>query len=149
MKYQVVDTLPGHVDAVIRNIRQADVDEIWASAAILPRDALYISLKCAEVSRTWLIDGCPAAIGGVGVGGVIWLITTDLVERHQRQFLAESHREMEKVKLNYERLFNFVDVRNLRAIRWLQWMGFTMSKPIRYGVFRKLFLYFEWCNDVF
>jgi len=147
MRYAVIDAAPEHIPAIAAGCRQADIDEVWNAAALTVTDALRISLKTAALARTWLIDGVPAAIGGVskvGVGqGVIWLITTDLLDHHQRAFLAESRRELEQVREGYDLLYNFVDARNTRAIRWLQWLNFEMGPEIPYGVFRKPFRYFE------
>jgi hypothetical protein len=146
--YEVIDAKPEHVDAIARNVRQADIDEVWSAGAITITDGLKLSLENAAVARTWLIDGVPAALGGITKisdgYGIIWLITTDLVERHQRRFLVEARHELARVKDYYRVLFNWVDVRNARAIKWLQRMGFSMSEPRPHGVFRKPFHYFEW-----
>jgi hypothetical protein len=142
--YEVIDAKPEHIDAIARNVRQADIDEIWATAAILPRDALLISLARAVHSATWMIDGEPAAMGGVNPGGLIWLITTDLVNKNRRAFLQESRRQFDAVKPFFDAFYNFVDVRNRRAIRWLRSLGFHMGAPVPYGVFQKPFLPFVW-----
>jgi hypothetical protein len=147
-RYEVVDAKPEHIEPIAERIRQADIDELWAAAAMLPRDALRFSLAGTTISGTWLVDEEPAAIGGIadyqGGSGVVWLITTDLVEKHTRGFLEESRRAFARVKPHYDCLFNYVDQRNRRAIRWLQWLGFKMSDPVIYGVFRRPFLPFSW-----
>lgn len=142
--YQVVDATSAHVEPIARHMRQDDINELWAAAAILPADALNLSLAAGGPARTWLIDGTPAAMGGINDQGVIWLLGTDLIDRHVRAFLLESRREFEERRRQFQAVFNFIDVRNRRSIRWLRWLGFSMSEPMPYGVFRKPFLHFSW-----
>jgi hypothetical protein len=142
-RFAVVPATFDHIEPIAKRMRQADVDEIWAAAAVLPRPAIALSLDAADITGTWLIDGVPAAIGGVR-DGVVWLLTTDLVDKHQRRFLMEAKRQFEDVKPMYDRLYNWVDARNTRSIRWLKWMGFTLDAPRPYGVFRKPFIRFSW-----
>ncbi|MNC81827.1 hypothetical protein D3C75_1350850 [compost metagenome] len=44
-------------------------------------------------------------------------------------------------------LTNYVDARNLAAIRWLQWLGFRMDSPVPYGPHRLTFRQFHLTRD--
>lgn len=119
----------------------ADREELWAVAAVTPDDAMRIGLRDSDYARTGLFDGVPVAMGGIN-RGIAWLVTTDLIENNVRLFLRESRREIEQAMTGYERLSNYVDARNRKAIRWLRWLGFTIDDPAPYGVFGLLFHYF-------
>lgn len=145
--YDIVPATAEHIDAIAETIRQADCDECWAGGAMTARDALKLSLAGADLALTWSVDGVPAAIGGITgrrESATIWLLTTDLVDVHRRQFLADSRMAFDAAKRDYDLLFNFVDVRNRRAIRWLKWLGFTIEAPQPYGPFGNLFHFFWW-----
>jgi hypothetical protein len=146
-RYEVIAARREHVEAIARAVRQADCNECWAAGAVTVRTALDLSLDGAALARTWLVDGAPAALGGITGGteaATIWLITTDLVDRNRRAFLQHSLAEFAAVKDRYELLYNFVDARNRRAIAWLKWLGFTVDPPKPYGPFGKPFYFFYW-----
>ncbi len=146
-RYDIVPAAAEHIEPIAAAIRQADCNECWAAGAMTARDALRMSLDGAALARTWLVDGQPAAMGGISgerESASIWLLTTDLVEQHRRRFLADSRRSLDAVKDDYELLFNFVDVRNRRTIRWLKWLGFTIEEPRPYGPLGMPFHFFYW-----
>lgn len=149
MNFQVVEVLPEHIDQVSMRARQPDVEELWAAFAVTFREGLRASVEHAEYSRTWLIGGIPAAIGGTTRlsprVGTIWLLCADLIEQHQTAFLRASRRAVHNAQREFEMLYNYVDVRNELAIGWLSWLGFHFDHdPVPYGVFHKPFLYFHW-----
>ena len=148
MKYEVVPATHEHIAPLAARMRQSDVDELWAAAAILPADAIRMSMDHAEMCNTWLIDGTPAAIGGISRqdehAGIIWFLCTDMVDTHQRAFLVQSRFHFVKKRQGYDLLFNYVDARNERAIRWLLWLRFSFEGPYPHGVFRKPFYRFFW-----
>ena len=150
LKYEIVPAEMAHVEPIARRCRQADIDELWATAAVLPAQAIEMGLRDSVYSRTWLIDGEPAVIGGireVAQGGILWLVTTDLMERHQRAFLIESRKEIEWAKANYNMLWNYIDARNLKAVRWLKWTGFEIGEAVSYGIFKKPFYPFWYWRE--
>ncbi len=67
-----------------------------------------------------------------GVGSV-WLLGTDEVDKHPREFLKFSAEWRRKLFDRYEVLRNVVDTKNTSSIRWLRWMGaeFSMTLDIR------------------
>lgn len=142
--YETVPASVAHIPDLVRDARQADIEECWAAGAIPFSTALEFSIAVSEWSKTWLVNGVPAAMGGICVGGLVWILGTNLVDRHARAFLAQTNKEFLDVKAMHPILFNFVDVRNRRAVRWIKWLGFEMQGPIPYGPFKKPFYRFEW-----
>jgi len=62
--------------------------------------------------------------------GAPWLLGTDAVERNYVAFLRGSVEWRDQLLRDYSTLRNFVDERNRVSIRWLRWLGFTISDPI-------------------
>lgn len=62
--------------------------------------------------------------------GAPWLLGTDAVEKHQRQFLRRSLEWRSELLKRYLILRNFVHAENKVSIRWLKWLGFELSDPV-------------------
>ena len=78
----------------------------------------------------------PAAIVGLGrsalVGGhgVPWLLTGPACERHRKCFLLESRRQVRRMLGEAAPLINYVHADYRRAVRWLEWLGFTLEPAV-------------------
>lgn len=121
--------------------RQGDVDELYASNLLTPFEAMTRGMRDSEETYTGLIDGAPVCMWGVvlesfiGNVGIPWMIVTETADKHQLTFLRQCRDDTMKVLSKYGTLFNYVDARNTRAIRWLKWLGFAVQEPAPYGVF--------------
>lgn len=119
-------------------MRQADRDEVYAASGRSPSDALIFSLRKSSHAWTAVIDGVPEVMFGVGDINILagigapWLLGTDAVERHYVAFLRRSVGFRDQLLRRYPTMRNFVDVRNRASIRWLRWLGFTLSDPVEY-----------------
>ena len=63
--------------------------------------------------------------------GKIWMLghrtmTSDYQD--VRAFLRNSPIELDKFKMNYPILFNYVDARNKTHVKWIKYMGFSIIK---------------------
>lgn len=139
MNYEAIPAQPSHIAAIACECRQADIDEIWAAGGVIVSVALEMSLKGHGIARTALADGVPVAMWGVDQAGCIWMIGTDAIDKYRKIFLRESRRELEQFQERHELLWNWVDARNRKAIRWLKWLGFELLDAQPYGVMRKPF----------
>ncbi len=137
-----IDIVPATLDHAKRmapNLRQADVDEILAASRSRPLEALEKSLEFSREAWTALVDGEPACMWGAGPLGIfggtggIWLLGTDVIEKHPKKFLIESRRFLEIISTVYIKLSNYVDARNTVSLRWLKWLGFEISEPEPFG----------------
>tara|TARA_B100000530_G_scaffold75944_1_gene45326 strand:+ start:1845 stop:2078 length:234 start_codon:yes stop_codon:yes gene_type:complete len=62
------------------------------------------------------------------------MVGTDGILDVSTRFLRESRKYADEMQENYPLLWNFVDAKNTVHHRWLQWLGFTLIRKIKYGV---------------
>lgn len=128
-----------HIAPVVIHMRQADRDEVWASSAKTPFEALEFSMARSDQSWTVLFDDVPAGIFGVGNLSILtgkaapWFLATDAVDANRVAFLRASVNWRDQLLQRYEVLTNLVDDRNTASKRWLRWLGFTLSEPVAVG----------------
>lgn len=141
MRYSMVPTTPDHIEHVAANMRQADKDEVWASAGVPPRTALEMSVRISDPCWTGMAGDEPICIFGVvprsllSEVGIPWLLGTDGVRRHAKAFLRRNKKMVNGWLERFELLENHVDSRNTRSILWLSWLGFQLDPPRPYGPF--------------
>ena len=73
-----------------------------------------------------------------------WALFTPEVERKPKSFLAACRGPLRAFQSQYSHLVNYVDARNILAVRWLAWLGFTIHSPEPYGIEQLMFHRFEW-----
>ncbi len=134
------------LDYLARNLRQSDVDEVYAATGVRDmRFAVKASVAVSEESLVGRVDGVPVCVWGVQAGslitrhGIPWLVGTDAVSTYQRAFLRRNKKWVERVRQDYSYLMNFVDVRNDKAIKWLEWLGFAILPAAPFGPFDMMF----------
>ena len=136
---EIVPARAAHVRSIARRMRQADRDEVAAASGKTPGEALMFSLRKSSLAWTAIVDGRPEVMFGVGDLNILagigapWLLGTDAVERHYRQFLRRSVGWRGQLLARYPVLRNFVDDRNTVSKRWLEWLGFKLSDPVIFG----------------
>lgn len=124
----------GDIAELVANMRQQDRDELDAAGADDPEQAVVYSCAGSRFCWTARFDGKLACVFGVGTVshlagiGAPWLLGTDEIRRHQRAFIKHSRPYIEKMLKVYPELYNMVDARNSRAIRWLKRMGFSLAE---------------------
>lgn len=123
----------GHVAP---RLRPADLEEI-AAAGSDPVSALSSGLDSGGVCLTGLSPetGEPALMFGVaqspvGIVGHIWLLGTPVIEKHPTVFLRESRKWLEAFHSEWPVLTNAVYAKNTLHTRWLEWLGFTLVRPV-------------------
>ncbi|HJU38190.1 MAG TPA: hypothetical protein VJ724_01360 [Tahibacter sp.] len=140
MSVVVVPATAEHAAAVAAQAREADIAELWAVAHVTPAEAIRQGLALSGDARAALFDGVPACVFGVSTiaefpgRAVPWMVGTAALERHQSAFLRRCRPVVLDWASRYDLLVNWVDARNLTAIRWLQWLGFVIGDPMPYGV---------------
>lgn len=135
---EIVPARPSHVRRIAAVMRQADRDEVEAATGkdVLP--VLAASFRRSSICMVALVDGKPEVMFGAGDLSILtglgapWLLGSDAIERHRREFLRMSVYWRSQLLERYSTLRNMVDCRNTVAIRWLRWLGFGFSEPFKH-----------------
>ena len=136
---EVLPIEPEDIAVILRDVRQADIDEIVEGLGVSLENELADGIAGSLNARKIVVDGHIVAIFGdavhsvLGSIGVPWLISTVHVERHARAFLKVCKPEVQGMLTRHRHLFNYVDARNTAAIRWLKWLGFDFGEAVPYG----------------
>ncbi len=136
---------PWHARQLARTMREADKQEVWATRHYTPLEALEKSVAHTPDPRTVLANGKIVCMFGVGrvtllsTTGIPWMLGSDLVESHSIPFLRRSLDYRDAMLDIYTVLKNYVDERNVLAIRWLRWLGFTIEPAEPFGVEQRPF----------
>lgn len=142
----MINIRPANIeDADNINVREVDVREIWRTSLSDPNRAVKRSIMASREAWTALWDGEIMAIFGVcdlsvlNRVGTPWLIGSDLLLEHKKEFLKYTIEYMEKVKYGYSKLVNYIDDENEVTKHWLKWLGFKLEEPLPYGAIGKKF----------
>lgn len=143
---RLVEVFDTSYDKMVRhiamNLRKKDFDEVYATTGESPH--LAIDTGWILSSRKWIIlnkQGKGVAIMGVVTYetlsdiGIPWLLGTKGLDKIKRFFLKICKPVIEEMKKGFEMLVNFVDARYEKAVRWLDWCGFTIDDVVPYGTF--------------
>ncbi len=113
---------------LIDNMRQADRDEL-AARGKTPKEALVKAVRLKNEQTMRVIQdssGTPLAIFGVNYEGGVWMLGTDGLLDHKREFLRRSRPYVKALKKRYGTLWNSVYIHNTVHVRWLKWLGATL-----------------------
>lgn len=140
------------IETIAPNMREADVNEIWASHHGTPRMALHNGIMHSLIPMTIELDGeavgmfgiCPQAL--LGNQAVLWLLGTPKIEHIKVRFIKNSRKFIDMFLTFYPFLSNFVHVENKRSIAWLKWLGASFDEPIKYGIEQEYFMRFYFRN---
>ena len=130
-------------------VRVADREEIRASNGISPLEALVTPFSI-DKSKNYTIVGTfnEGVIGMFGACptkdtayGVAWLISSEDLFKHTKQFMKECPYWISQMGNGYEYLYNWIDRRNWKSMKWLQFLGFEPKDEMKqYGVGKLPFL---------
>jgi hypothetical protein len=133
----VVNAEARHLTHIVANIRAADGDELRALYQLEPDQVLSQSFQVSRLAWTGRINGVPVCMFGVakaddlpGNVGRPWLIGTEELERHSMAFLRRCGGYVGLMSICFDRLENYVDLRNRVAVQWLTWLGFRFDEPV-------------------
>jgi len=138
--YEIIRATKEHALMLAGEMREADVDELWAGLRLKPLNAVLHSLEVTRNPRAGLADGKVMVMFGVAqhthltLTGYPWLLSSRGIHKHAKQFLKQTRFFLEEMKEEFDLLENFVDARNTQAIRWMKWMGFQIEDPVPWGV---------------
>ena len=136
----IVPATRTHALMMAPHVRAAEVREIAASDGITPVRLLIREVENSISAWSWLVDGEVACMFGVRSPTLLdgtsypWFISTALVETHARQFARACKALLPELLAAHPRLSGMVDARYTLSVRWLEWLGATISSPEPWGV---------------
>jgi hypothetical protein len=140
MRGEVVDARLEHIAPIASRVRTPDLEELSALLPVSVEAVLKMSLEASPLACTGLIDGEPVCMFGVVPvsffapdEGRPWMVGTSLLDQHAKTFLKGCKPHLDAMRERYAVLENFVDARNVKAIRWLKWLGFTIHPALPMG----------------
>ena len=135
-----VPATEAHARELAPSMRAADVAENLASDGFTPLEACLVSLAISTEARAAYFGGELGALFGVAEGpflgfkAIPWLLTTGVVERHQRAFWRASRLVVASWLERYLVLEQAIDARYGMALRWAARLGFEVEPPAPWGV---------------
>lgn len=136
---QLLPATEEHLQLILPNVRQADIDELYAVSLLTTEEAIRVGLRTSTMAWSGFANGELVTMFGVspasmiGGNGTPWLVSTPLVEKYQKTFLRGSRHALQAMLSFYPHLENYVDERNHAAKAWLHWLGFKLEDPAPYG----------------
>ena len=127
-------------------IRKSDREEIRASNNSTPLKALveaftiennkiYSIVKTEDNSVIGMFGSAPSADPDYGVA---WMLSSEDLFKHTKQFIKECPHWINEMGVGYKYLYNFVDKRNWKALKWLQYLKFEPKTEIGDYGFEKI-----------
>ncbi len=152
-QFAVVPAAPDDAEKIARDLRPGDRAEIEALGHCNAEETIATSIALSPFCRYTMLDaaGRPVAAAGVAAGllstsGRPWMLGAMALDRPaaQRALLAFSRLVVTIMRERYDWLENYVDARYEAAVRWIQWMGFTVDPPAPYGICGEMFRRLYW-----
>lgn len=146
---ELVPATREHAIELAFNMSPADVEEVYASTGYSPGKAMRITIEVSRDPVAALVDGRVACMLGIEIPhtlsrqGAPWLLSTPLMAENWVPAARESYRWLHRERVKYDLLANYVDVRHLKAIKWLRFLGFKILEPAPFGPFGMPFHRFE------
>jgi hypothetical protein len=141
---------PGDVLQLYRNMRQADIDEVKASGGesvlVAIADSVAVSSLCWAVD---IDDSLCCMFGCAPIGGLLsrsaapWMLATDVLDKHPLALMKTCRGYLSHMYSTYPHLLNYVDARNVKSVRWLRRIGFTILPAEPHGPLGMPFHKFE------
>lgn len=146
MKAEIVIATSDHIAEIGKKVRPADREELWAASLSTPENVMKRGLEYSDKAYTGMIGGEPVCMWGVapvdllfGLGAP-WMVGTSDLDEHATKFLRRCRKHLLELFEGYDKLENYVDARNVKAIRWLKFMGFAVDdKTQPYGALKMPF----------
>ena len=134
-----------HAKDLGRRVRQADQDEVMAACGMTGEDALILAVAHAKRADAWFKGDTLIAISGISGTlidqsvGVIWMLGSDELDRFPKVLMKGQRQYVRDLLKGHDMLLNFVDNRNIKAQKWLRWLGFHIGEPRPFGAAGLLF----------
>lgn len=119
------------IEYILDNLRYEDYLEVKTIHGENFKEKIISSFKNKEIilAKTKK-DNTPVLIAGCwntddsNLIGVVWLLSTPEIEKHQVSFLREMKKELKKYDEKFAFTYNHIYKTNHLAKKWLKWAGY-------------------------
>lgn len=127
---------------VALRLREEDWRDIEAISPEQPRKALWRTAWSSDwvtaVRKPDKAGGLALAIIGVAPApmpgtGICWMLSASEFFDYPRAIARYTRPFVSRMFERYHRLTNWVDTRNHKTIRWLDWCGFAIAETVPFG----------------
>ena len=135
-------------EALFNNMRDADREEMllmgYNSVAYVT-DSINTSAECFAA---YTESGVLLGIGGIadapdfGLGVPIWFLASKDIAQYHKQLVRHGMAIIKRYLEIYGKVYNYISIDNLQAIRYIRKAGATIYPPQRWGVGGALFVPF-------
>lgn len=95
-----------------------------ALAGVVSAGEAWAGVANGKIACAWGVIPQPGLLSSR-----LWLLTTPLVDRHAITFLRYSRHVVQIVLARHGALEGWVLERNVRSVKWLEWLGFRLGEP--------------------
>jgi hypothetical protein len=128
---------------IAENLRPEDLDEIEATSGIDPLIAVIASVADSELGFVIFHEEQPIAVFGAAPvagmeqdSGQVWMVGTSVMDKPSvaLSILRKTRPYIDVLQARFPCLWNWIDARNDKSMRWLSWAGFTIiSADLTHG----------------
>jgi len=123
------------VEAVLRDVRFADMAEWYAGTGSLMPSTMDRAIRGSDLVLTLVEDGKPLLLWGSDADGRLWMVATNAAVPRSIPIHRKLMPHLDELVGMYGGVFCFADLRNKVHLRWLRWMGFEELATIELGPF--------------
>lgn len=126
--------------ALRQTMRREDREEVWAAHRETPEKALVVCYANATFAHTLLRNDTPIAMFGLiqdpddELKALIYFLGSDEIEKAKKSFMVACRVFVKGMLEIYPTLYNYVDARYLKSVRWLKHLGAEISPPMPKGL---------------
>lgn len=111
------------IQAKGENFKEVIIDEIVSG------DQEVVVARTKENNTPVLMGGCWPIKENPAIG-IVWLLSTPEIKKHQVCFLREIRKDFERYDKQFGLTFNYLYNKNFLAKRWLKWLGYRFPSEI-------------------
>ena len=136
----IVPATEAHCRELAPVMRPEDCAEVRAVTGLEPLDVLLVSVSESRQSWAGYLDGELATIFGIrdithlSGTALIWALSGPRVEERPVGFVRACRHVLPYLLSTAELIFNAIDCRHSKALRWAKHLGFSVGEPQPYGV---------------
>jgi len=133
------------IQSIAADMRQADIDEVWASNHHTPLEALNVGWETSKSAVIVAVNDEPCVMIGLVKRDILsdigtpWLLGTNNALKYKRHFIKQVPDVISEMLTVCSKLCNYVHVNNTISINWLKRIGFTIDSAEPYGYEKELF----------